>query len=93
MPFSGHFFIQIFESQEFSTPKVELNRVNSLKTKETFNNEELDEFEVFTWKLDKVQYIKIFLQSEDELEELFIKFIVLNTPDKGKMYVYETVKI
>ena len=64
-----------------------------MKTKETFNNEELDEFEVFTWKLDKVQYIKIFLQSEDELEELFIKFIVLNTPDKGKMYVYETVKI
>jgi hypothetical protein len=85
IPFNGHFFIQLFESQEFYTPKIELNKINSLKNKEPFNSEEPDEFEVFTWKLDKIQFVKIFLHSDDELDEIFIKFIVLNAQDKGKM--------
>lgn len=85
LPFNGHLFIQLFESCDFYTPKIELNRMNSLRVKEIFSNEELDDFELFTWKLEKVQYIKIFLLSEDDVEDMFLKFIVLNTPDKKKL--------
>ena len=85
-PFNGRIFIQLCETDDFGTPKIELNNQNSVKNNEPFMKDEPDDFEIFTWKLNKIQFIKLSLQSDDDVEEIFIKFLVLNLPEnKGKL--------